>query len=265
MTYLSLKGMAMKKALAAVIVSLLLGCGGGGGGGGSAPSVGPVVSTSSFPVVNVQANHINSGYTHTGTITGTVTASGITLPVTGTVTLTVTPAPASTFEGRPALVDSETVSGSITATNPSTGASTTIPFPTTTATQTFSDQATFAPLGSSSAGSYSVMQGTATIPSTAKVGDTGVIGTFTNYTDSSKATTVGTIRISYVVEADTSSTAIFNIITQEFDATNTLVATEQVRWRVDTSGTATFVSNSTTATIPATATSPSLVLTLTIH
>jgi len=51
-----------------------------------------------------------------------------------------------------------------------------------------------------------------TIPTTVKVGDTGSIGTETKYTDSTKVTPSGVTVMSYIVEADTTSSAIVNLI-----------------------------------------------------
>jgi hypothetical protein len=95
-------------------------------------------------------------------------------------------------------------------------------------------------------GGYCVMQGTPTIPSTVKVGDTAVLGTYTCYSDSTTATVVGTTKLSYAIEPDTANTAVVNIIEEEYDNSNVLQSTDQARWRVDLVGTASFVSETAT-------------------
>jgi hypothetical protein len=108
----------------------------------------------------------------------------------------------------------------------------------------------YAPLGESTSSSYYVMQGTPTIPSTGKVGDTAVIGTFNVYADSTKLTLHGTAKISYVVEADTANTAIIAQIEEDYDTSNILIASAQTRWKMDASGNVTFVSVKLTGTTP---------------
>lgn len=74
------------------------------------------------------------------------------------------------------------------------------------------------------------------------VGNTGTIGTETLYTNSSKTVGDGTSLVSYVVEADTASTAIINLINRRYNAGGTLIATEQDRYRIDAAGNLTPVS-----------------------
>lgn len=212
------------------IITLLFGC---GGGGGSSSPAGPVTSTNTFPVSTLNASHINNGYTQSGNISGTLSFNGTTYPITGNFSLTVAAATATTFEGQAALTNTGTVTGSEILNG--------VTVPLADTSQSYSTT-NYAPLGYSSSSEYSVMQGTAIIPSTVKVGDTAVIGTYTRYSNSSKATVLGTAKMSYVVEADTASTAIFNIVENEYNTANSLTLTTQERWRIDTSGTGTFVS-----------------------
>lgn len=74
------------------------------------------------------------------------------------------------------------------------------------------------------------------------VGNTGTIGTQTLYTNSTKTVGNGTSVVSYVVEADTATTAIINLIDRSYNAGGTLIATEQDRYRIDAVGTLTPVS-----------------------
>ena len=77
------------------------------------------------------------------------------------------------------------------------------------------------------------------------VGDTGTIGTTADFTDSSKITLAGKTVVSYVVEPDTASTAIVNLIFKTFDNSENLTSTEQDRYRISSTGALTPVSKDT--------------------
>ena len=111
------------------------------------------------------------------------------------------------------------------------------------ATSTTYYDSNYLPRGFSSVGSnYGVYLTAPTIPSTIMVGNTGTIGTETLYTNSTKTVGNGTSEVSYVVEADTATTAIINLIDRSYNAGGTLIATEQDRYRIDADGTLTPVS-----------------------
>lgn len=74
------------------------------------------------------------------------------------------------------------------------------------------------------------------LPVSVRVNDTGVLSTLTVYTDSTKTTTAGQVILSYVVEPDTSSTAIVNVISKGYNASNILLLTQQTRYRIDAVG-----------------------------
>jgi hypothetical protein len=74
------------------------------------------------------------------------------------------------------------------------------------------------------------------LPTTAKVGDSATYGTLLSYTDSTKTTSTGSRVISYVIESDTSTTAIVNLISKSYDTSNTLLGTQQSRYRIGASG-----------------------------
>jgi hypothetical protein len=80
------------------------------------------------------------------------------------------------------------------------------------------------------------------LPATAKVGDTASYGTLLSYTDSTKTTSTGSRVISYVVESDTSTTAIVNLISKSYDTSNRLLFTQQSRYRIGASGPLTPIS-----------------------
>jgi hypothetical protein len=81
------------------------------------------------------------------------------------------------------------------------------------------------------------------IPLSVTVGATGVMGTLTHYTSSTKVTKDGRTDHSYVVEADTATTAIVNLIAKMYSAAGTLTVTEQDRYRITSTGALTPISS----------------------
>jgi hypothetical protein len=207
-----------------VSLGLLTACGGGGGGGTPAPT-GPVTSTLSFPLQTGYRTLIANGAANSFTISGTCAGSG-----NHTVGAANT---ATTFEGSAALSAASTWTMNFTGCTLSSVA----------ATSTTYYDSNYLPRGVSSVGTnYGVYQTAPTIPSTVMVGNTGTIGTETLYTNSTKTVGNGTTVVSYVVEADTANTAIVNLIARVYNASGTLTATEQDRYRIDAAGTLTPVS-----------------------
>jgi hypothetical protein len=230
--------MNIKGVLHSIIISgLLLGCGGGGGGGGSSSS-GPVASPSAFSMATVRAHRTLNGASLLNKIlSGTLSYNNSSYAISGTLSFTLSPPTTTTFDSQTALENTVTETGSISVSV--NGQSSTLPVASTA--QVYSTT-NYSPLGATSANEYDVFQGTANIPSSVKVGDTGVIGTYNLYTDSSMATQTGRMQESYLVEADTANSVIIDIIDNTYDTSNTLINTTQEKWRIDTSNTVTFVS-----------------------
>lgn len=92
----------------------------------------------------------------------------------------------------------------------------------------------------------------AALPASVKAGDTGLLGTETVYTDSSKAVLAGKVDFSYVVASDTATTAMVTLILISYNASNQPLLTQQAKYRISGDGTLTIVSNdlqfSTTST-----------------
>ena len=200
----------------------------GGGGSDSTPATGPVTSTLSFPLKSAYSTLVANGYTKSYDVSGSCKgfASEITAPATGGQTFEGVTVPWST-----AL----TLTISLTTCTP----------PSITATVTAYYDNDYTPLGFSSNGVHSVYLPTPSIPPSIMVGDTGTIGTATNFTDSSKITRAGKTVVSYVVEPDTASTAIVNLIFKTFDTSDNLTSTEQDRYRISATGALAPVSKDT--------------------
>jgi hypothetical protein len=205
------------------LITLLTACGGGGGG---SPATGPVASTLSFPLQTGYKALIASGLsTKSFTVSGTCTGSG-----------SKTSAPANTpatFEGVSGLSAVGTLTMTLTNCTPAS----------TAQTYTSYFDSNYVQLGFNSVGiNYGVFLIAPNIPTSAAVGGTGVIGTMTFYTDSTKSVGNGREDLSYLVETDTATTAIVNLIAKVYNASGTLTATEQDRYRIDSVGTLTPVS-----------------------
>lgn len=213
----------IKLLLATASVALLTACGGGGGGG--TVSTGPVASTNTFNVMSGWQRLVSTGFSKTFNVTGTCT---------GTMTITAAPATtATTFEGSAALSAASVGSYSWTGCTPPSGSTTSIEY----------YNSNYVPLGRSIvSGDYGVFATAPSLPMTARVGDVYVIGTLTEYTNSTKNTPDGREDSTLLMEPDTATTAIANIISKSYNASGTLTSTEQNRYRVAADGGLTFIS-----------------------
>ncbi len=209
----------MKRLASQLVAALLLGsvAGCAGSGAGSTPS-GPVTSTLSFPLQSAYISLVVSGWSKTFVVSGDCSGTGST-----------TSAPASTpatFETVTGFSAVQTTTMSLAGCTPSSIASGATNFYDTN----------FNLLGFSSTGNYGVVQPLLVIPASVMVGSTGNVGTITLYTDSAKSVGNGRQDWTYVVEADTADTAIINRIVKLYDASSTLLSTEQDRYRIAATG-----------------------------
>jgi hypothetical protein len=163
-------------------------------------------------------------------MTGTV--SGASLTGSGTVTQgTLT---STTFESAAALQKTTTATGSLTVNG------NTVPLSTSTTNYVDSN---YSPLGSNGT-DYAVVSNSVTIPTTARVNDTGTWYSTVRYSSSAKTTRRGTATVSFVLEPDTASTALLKIIDVERNTTNTVTSTSTVTFRMTPAGGLTRISES---------------------
>ena len=202
--------------------TILFGCG-GGGGGGSTTAPAPVASTAMFQILPEIANDFNSVGTKPFSITGT--RAGV--PVTGNGTVTSGSISATVFEGVTALKKSQTVSATITVSG------TSIPISSTT---TVYVDSSYKPLGSVDSSEYSVLVGALTIPSTAKVYDTGTAYTMNRYSDSSKVTRVGSKAVTYTIMPDTADTALLVVVNTYRDTLGNMTQQDTSTTRITPTG-----------------------------
>lgn len=215
---------ALKYALAATSFGLLAACGGGGGGGGSGVA-GPVASTNTFDVLSGWRRLVSAGWTKTFSVSGTCSGSF-------TITSGAVSTPA-TFEGVTALSGTDVSSFSWTGCTPASGSTTSVDY----------YDSNYVPKGRIVQGvDYGVWLTPQTLPSNARVGDVSIIGTLTLYTNSSKTTPAGREDSTLVIEADSATTAIANLISKSYDAAGNLEYTQQNRYRIAADGSLTPIS-----------------------
>lgn len=203
----------------------------GGGGGSSATSAGTVLS---FPLRSGSNAKTANGATTTLTAIGTVATRVANGDCSGTAAQTSgAAAGGATFEGVAAL--SAVTVGTISFTNCA-------PASTTTTITDYYDS-NYLPLGTNTHGGiYGVFLTPPIIPDSVTVGATGTIGSITLYTDITKTVGAGRDDISFVIEPDTASTAIVNKISKRYNAASQLLATEQDRYRITSTGALTWIS-----------------------
>jgi hypothetical protein len=220
---------AIKLLFVTVSIALITACGGGSSGGST--TVAPVASTSTFPLQTVLANYLQAQsqpYALSGVING--------VAVTGSGTLTNGGLSAGNFEGASALQRTTTITGTMVGNG--------VNIPLNSAVVGWFNS-NYLPLGSTGGTDYVVVTGTAIIPSSVRINDTATIYTATRYSDSTKLLTQGTQTFSYVVEADTSSTALLTLISISKNTFGTTTSTSSEQMRITTSGT--FVRTKDTA------------------
>jgi hypothetical protein len=210
----------MKRLSVAVVlvVASLIGCGGGGGGSPAAP----VASTDNFPLTTILTNSLQSS-SNTFTISGTSSGAA----VSGSGTVTRGSLSAGTFEGSAAQQRTTTVTGSFTV-NGSTYS--------LNSSQISWVDSNNSPVGESGGTDYVVVTGTPTIPATIRVNDTGTLYTANRYSNNTKSVLRGTLTLTYVVEADTASTALLTLIRAEKDTSGTTTSTSSAQARITPAG-----------------------------
>jgi hypothetical protein len=213
----------------ALTVSLALSACGGGGGDNSA-SAGPVTSSETFQLRTAYVNYVKETRSLPFTVTGTSSGTKF----TGSGTATQGALTSATFESQAAQQKTSTISGSITVNG--------VTQPISSSSTTYVDS-NYNPLGSSGS-DYSVVTGSASIPNTARVNDTGTWYSTIRYASSTKAILRGTETVSYVLEPDTASTALLKIIISKKDTSNNLTSSTTVTFRIKPDGTLTRISES---------------------
>jgi hypothetical protein len=219
----------MSTILAAFLTSAMSACGGGGGSAMSPP-------TTSFNLQAGFARLLTSGQTSSVTLSGSAIVNGSTIPFTGSGTLTLAPAVNATFNGAAALSQTETVSGTVSAAGQSAPYSTSVVDYYATGNDAF--------VGETGSNEYDVAQTPFTYPATVVGGSTGILGTVSDYTDSSMGVSQGTTQVSFLVTAsvDPGSPVLLEITDKIYDPQNNLIETDVTSFTLTASGVLSFVS-----------------------
>ena len=197
------------KSLSVMLFCFLFSSGGGG-------SSGPVTSTLSFPLKSAYQSLVASGFSKNLSFSGS--CSGI-----GTFSVAAANTPA-TFE---------TVSGFSSVATMTTSFTNCTNFASSI---TYYYDSNYVELGYTSTTDYDVFTSPLSIPTSVMVGDTGILGTETLYTNSSKTTTTGTRQNSYIVQPDTADSAIVVLISNHYDTSPVLISSEQDSYRITSLG-----------------------------
>ncbi|MCP3709162.1 hypothetical protein M3I54_19555, partial [Paraburkholderia sp. CNPSo 3274] len=180
----------MRPALIALISAMLLGACGGGNNNVSTTSTQAV----SVPLQAAVAIEVDNGDTANFSVSGTIDN----VAATGSGTLTDSPPVAATFDGAAVFKTTETITDTVVE----NGTTTTV----TETKQIFTDPQTSAEVGQiNDDGSVDVITQVDPIPAAAPLGSSGVLGTGTEYSDTSQQTVVGTVEETYSVGSSTGS------------------------------------------------------------
>ncbi len=199
--------MAKQLRFSAVVLcsaALLTACG-GGSGATPAPGGNPVVDPPvvvpptgvDFPVASVMSTFVQTA--HTYDLTGTLGVESYTF------TDAYVPQASTTFEGKPTLAALQTTTikraGVVISLSKF---------------NLFFTANPYVQLGSIDAdgGVYSVISQTANLPTSAKIGQSGPIGTGIDYTNNTKAVVADTATITWTLDADTGGNALLCIVNQ---------------------------------------------------
>jgi hypothetical protein len=220
--------------VAALLAGALNAC-----GGGNSTLAGSTPAATSFDLQTGITGLVASGQTASVTLSGTAVVSGSSVPFTGSGTLTLAPGVSATFNGEGAQSQTETISGTIT----SSGQTSTF---TPIAVEEFYATGNDAFLGDTGTNEYDVAQAAFTYPSSVVAGSSGMLGTTSDYTDSSMSTPLGTTQVSYAVTAIAGSTTslMVAITSQINDTQNNPLETDVTNYSLTDDGVLTLVSAS---------------------
>lgn len=231
-------------------LGVLTACGGGGGGNssstsGSTTDPGTVASASTFAFGSAWKSFLSTGYTKRLSVSGSCSGtldylhSAVSQPQSFYYSDTTFPHPAGTVNPGYMVWHQQETKALFT------GCAATSSVTSTTA---YFDAQTFAPYGykgstayngaTSSKATFREFSDRVILPSSVRVGDSGTVGTLNIYgTVDFKKDNIsqGKIDVTYLVEPDTASTALINIISKSYSTTGQLLFTDQTRYRIDTS------------------------------
>jgi Cu/Ag efflux protein CusF len=217
-----------KLLTATAVLTLLSACGGGGGG-----VSGPVASTETFSLAKVWANMLTTPSSHKITISGTIDG----VAVTGSGTTTFSNLSAGTFEGLPAQKQTQSGTASLVRNGQTT--------PVNFSTDTWVDS-NYTPKGETDADNdYVVVTALGNLPTDARINATGTLYTANRFATSTKAVLNGTRTATYLIEADTASTALVTMTLEHKNTSNVTTSKSTQQFRITPTGTFTRIKETT--------------------
>lgn len=223
----------LKIALIASTIALLSACGGGGSGAPAASVL--VASTSAFNLQSLMTAYVVSTGSYAFTVTGTVAN----VAASGSGTITYGAVSSGTFEGISAIQKTSSVIGTLSGNG--------VNVPLASSVVDWYDS-NYLQKGQSGGAEYIVVNGTATAPVSAKINDTGTLYTASRYTNSSKTSSFGTMTVTYVMEADTASTALLTLIYTYKNLSGATTQTSTIQLRITPANTFTRIKETVTET-----------------
>lgn len=221
----------------ACFTTLLAACGGGGGGGGTGSNA--VASTETFQLKAAWVNYYTDAGSHSFTVSGS--SSGYAYSGSGSLT-TAGPLYGDPFYGQCPGTLCFYASTSINATITVAGKPTPI-----WGSGTLYADSNYNPVGSANSVEYVLVQGTANIPVTGKVGDSGVMYTANRYSVSgpSGSQLIGSQTMSYTLLADTATTALLRVTILNRNTSGGTDSTENLTFRITPAGALTWLTDNT--------------------
>lgn len=226
MDYKSIQKALMLKKLAALFFSfLLVAC--GGGGGGASPSSDVVASSLAFPLRQININQLENSSSAPFTVSGTINGYS----VTGSGNIVDSLLSEASFEGKSALKQTSSIKGTITANGQTSSLD--------SSGATYVDY-NYILLGEID--SYYTIYTDYSVPTSVHVNDAGPLVNGKRYTISINKTLFDTVEVSYVVEADTATTALLSIIYTHKDINGAFTGEQTInKYRIGADGTSTRV------------------------
>jgi hypothetical protein len=175
--------------------------------GGGSDSTAPIVSTATFSIDAARKISLATAIDLPWTLSGTVNGNA----VSGSGTFKKSGFTAATFNGTAAQSITSVTNGTIAALGKSA--------PLTTTSTVYYDAGVKTIGTISQLGTTYVIEVLNSLPTAAKVGDTGTVSTRTDYSDIAKLVKVGSSTTTWALTADTPNTAVLTLTTVIFGKT----------------------------------------------
>jgi hypothetical protein len=193
---------------------------------------GVLPGTVTVPLLTAIQNNVTNGYSKTFTISGYDNTPAT--PITGSGSLTVGGATSTILNGVPYLKEVEILSASLIVNGSTT--------PINAVAAGYINPSTFATVIVDETNPYFILPAY-TIPASVVAGQTGIYGTATEYSSSSKTTVIGTVVGSYEILSDSSTSLLYKSISDFYDTSYNHTVQSAILYRVTTSGAITPLSS----------------------